>query len=525
MNADFFIILTPIIASSVLGLMVYVQNRQNLNNKVFAVLCLTIIFWATANYFSLHPVFLSNLFWIRMVMFFAVLLQFMFFLFVAIFPENKVLLPRRKFFPLIMLAVLTMAAALSKFLYHGVEEKNGEIIPLPGPLMPLFAFTVFLFWGLSAHFIIKKYRRAKDIESIQWRYIFYGFAVTFFLLISSQFLAVIIFRETGLVKFGPIFTLPFIISSAYTIVKHRLFNVKIIAAELFTAGIFYLLLVRIFFSTGIGDFFFNAVILVVMGMLAILLLRAVIKEIAMAEDLRKTNLEIEKLSKAKTEFLSIASHQLRTPLSAIKGYVSLVLEGIYGNLNDRIKEVLNRVYKSNERLIKLINDLLNISRIESGKIELNHENLQIEDIISDIIKELKIEAERKNLYLRWNNPEITLPKIRADKEKTREVIFNIIDNAIKYTEKGGVEINCEVRDAILILKIEDSGCGMSQNELSGIFKSFSRGETGTKIWTEGTGLGLYVAKKFIEVQGGKVWAESEGEGEGSTFYIELPITI
>jgi len=231
----------------------------------------------------------------------------------------------------------------------------------------------------------------------------------------------------------------------------------------------------------------------------------------------------EELNREKSEFISIASHQLRTPLTAIKGYVSLVLEGMYGALNDETRKVLDRVYKSNERLIELINHLLNISRIDAGKLELNLQESQLEDIILDIVQELDIESKKKNLYLKWSAPGIPLPRIRLDQEKVREVIFNIVDNAIKYTSNGGIEISCEITNSRIKLKIKDTGAGMSHEEISGIFKSFSRGKTGTKIWTEGTGLGLYVAKKFIEMHRGRIWAESEGANKGSTFYIELPI--
>lgn len=530
MNFDFFIIITPILASFILGLTVYSRNRRNLSNKIFGVLSLAIILWAAANYFSLHPVFLSGLFWIRMVMFFAVFLQFMFFLFVLIFPENKVLMKKNVFALLVFITMSTMAIAFTKFLYPIMEERNGEAIPVPGPMMPLFAFTIFLFWGLAAFFTFKKYFQSKGSERVHWQYILLGFIVMFLFLIGSQFIAVVVFQKTDLIKFGPIFTLPFIISSAYAIIKYRLFDIKIIAAKLFTAGILFFLLAKTFLSAGISEFIFNSVILVIMGVLSISLLRAVLKEISdrekiqnLAKDLKKTNIEIAKLSKSKTEFLSIASHQLRTPLTAIKGYISLILEGTYGKLNSKTAEVLDRVYKSNERLIGLINNLLNISRIESGKIKLNPENLKIEDVILDIIKELEIEAKERNLYLSWDSPQTPSPQIYADKEKIREVIFNIIDNAIKYTKKGGIKISRKVIDNYLWLEITDTGAGMTQEEISGIFKSFSRGETGKKIWTDGSGLGLYVAKKFVEMQGGKIWAESQGRGKGSTFNIELPI--
>ena len=241
------------------------------------------------------------------------------------------------------------------------------------------------------------------------------------------------------------------------------------------------------------------------------------------KELKEAYEKLKNLDRAKSEFISITSHQLRTPLAAIKGYISMFLEGTYGKLSEKIKEPMENVYKSNERLIKLVNDLLNVSRIETGKIKLELQKTSIEDVISNIINELKIEAEKKNIYLKWQEPKKPLPEILVDRDKIRQVILNLIDNAIRYTNKGGIRIIYQTANKKCQIIIADTGEGMTREEILHLFESFSRGGAGTQFYSEGAGLGLYVAKKFVEMHKGKIWVESPGKGKGSTFYIELPI--
>lgn len=240
-------------------------------------------------------------------------------------------------------------------------------------------------------------------------------------------------------------------------------------------------------------------------------------------ELKEAYEELKRLDKAKSEFVSIASHQLRTPLTAIKGYISMILEKTYGRLSDEIKKPLQNISASNERLIKLVNDLLNVSRIEAGKMEINPEKSSLEKIIGSAIDELKNTAKEKNIYLKFESPKTPLPKVSVDKEKIRQVIINVIDNAIRYTEKGGIMVKLEKMDDKLQIIVSDTGAGLTKYELEKMFESFSRGAAGTRFYTEGAGLGLYVAKKFVEMHDGKVRAESKGKGKGSAFYIELPI--
>ena len=241
------------------------------------------------------------------------------------------------------------------------------------------------------------------------------------------------------------------------------------------------------------------------------------------KELQEAYEELKVLDKAKSEFISMASHQLRTPLSAIKGYISMLIEGSYGKLSEKVKEKMENVFSSNERLIQIVNDLLNISKIELGKMELEKEKVQIEDLIQSCSEEMRIEAEKKNLAFIFKKPATLLPKIEVDSLKIRQVILNLIDNAIRYTQKGKIEIWAEKTNSQIQVIVKDTGEGLTPEEEKKIFEGFTRGGAGITHWIEGAGLGLYVAKKYLELHQGKIWVESKGKGKGSTFYFELLI--
>jgi signal transduction histidine kinase len=233
--------------------------------------------------------------------------------------------------------------------------------------------------------------------------------------------------------------------------------------------------------------------------------------------------ELEKLDKAKSEFISIASHQLRTPLTAIKGYLSMLLEGIYGKVSQKMKEPIQNVYQSNERLIKLVNDLLSLSRLDAGKVKFEPQLTSLEEIIKEVVRELRLPIENKGLYIRIEEAKPPLPKVIADQDHIRQAILNIIDNAIKYTEKGGITIKLLKAGNKAQIKISDTGKGITEEELDRLFQMFSRASAGNQFHAEGAGIGLYIAKKFIEMHKGRIYAESKGDNNGSIFTIELPL--
>ena len=241
--------------------------------------------------------------------------------------------------------------------------------------------------------------------------------------------------------------------------------------------------------------------------------------------LRQANLELRKLDQAKSDFISIASHQLRTPLTIIKGYISMMKEGNFGPVPAVIMKNLDKVYISNERLISLVENLLDISRIESGKQDFNWQSVQLEDLAQTVADNLKPAAKIKGLKLFFHRQKNLTPKVIADSNKVHEVMMNFTDNAIKYTEKGeiNVSLNYDDHKKMVTFCVKDTGRGLEKDVKSYLFKKFSRGKGSFRIHTEGVGLGLYVAKIIVDAHHGKVWAESEGSDKGSRFCFSLPL--
>ncbi len=319
---------------------------------------------------------------------------------------------------------------------------------------------------------------------------------------------------------------------AYAILRHHLFDIRVIATELLVFSIWIFLLVRTILADTLRERLIDGGLLALVIFFGILLIRAVLQEVRqrgeierLADSLRKANAELKKLDQLKSEFLSLASHQLRTPLSIIKGYISMIQEGSFGSVPDKAREVLRKVYFSNERMINLVNDFLNISRIESGRMQYDFESAKVEDVIENVVGEFKEAAHDKKIDLMWERPQTSLPEAMLDKEKFHQVIMNLVDNALRYTQVGFIKIMAEpdsIKSGHILISVRDSGVGMTPEEIDQTFRRFSRGEGGSRVNTGGLGLGLYLAKRIVNDHGGEIWAESKGRGQGSTFLIRLP---
>ena len=232
----------------------------------------------------------------------------------------------------------------------------------------------------------------------------------------------------------------------------------------------------------------------------------------------------EKLvDKMKTEFVSLAAHQLRTPLSVIKWTLKMFLDGDLGKLNKEQQDFLDSTYKSNEKMIALINDLLNITRIEEGRYLYNLVSADIEGLVDSIINSHREEIKKKRIKVTLRKPSKKIPKTLLDVEKIKIAIDNIFDNAIKYTLPGGeVTVYLKYDKKNIEVSIEDTGVGISEKQQGRLFTKFFRGSNVIRMETEGTGLGLFIAKNIIEAHGGKIWFKSK-EKVGTTFYFSLPI--
>lgn len=239
------------------------------------------------------------------------------------------------------------------------------------------------------------------------------------------------------------------------------------------------------------------------------------------KELKESNEKLKALDEAKDEFVSMASHQLRTPLTSIKGYISMVLEGDAGKITDIQKQMLGQAFFSSQRMVYLISDLLNVSRLKTGKFVIEPKPVYLPDVVESEITQLNEGAIAKNLTLAFVKPK-KFPTISLDEMKTRQVIMNFTDNALYYTPNGG-KITIELKDKgkSIEFTVKDNGIGVPKAEQHKLFAKFYRAENARKARPDGTGLGLFMAQKVIIAQGGAIIFESK-EGKGSTFGFSFP---
>lgn len=232
------------------------------------------------------------------------------------------------------------------------------------------------------------------------------------------------------------------------------------------------------------------------------------------------------MDKLKDEFLSLASHELRTPMTAIKSYLWMVLQGEGGKITEKQASYLNKAYNSTSHLIVLVNDMLDVSRIESGRVTLNLSPTKLDQLVDDAVAEITPRATELEIEIVVIPFPSLLPSVLGDFDKIKEVLINLIGNSLKFTpKKGKITIGMEQNDGMVETSVTDTGVGIKKEDIPKLFQKFSMvgGSEEKVLNSQGTGLGLYICKSIIEFHGGKIWAKSDGIGKGASFTFSLKI--
>lgn len=239
------------------------------------------------------------------------------------------------------------------------------------------------------------------------------------------------------------------------------------------------------------------------------------------KDLRKANRHLRQLDKLKDEFVFIATHELRNPVTAIKGYLSMLEEGTLGKIPPKLKDAIDQINISNQQLVNLVNDLLQIARSEAHTLKVEVQPIDLCPIVDEIIVSVKPLADQKKLTLNHSCPSKNGIKVQADPNRVKEVIGNLVGNAIKYSDKGAINITHALEGNLVVTHVADQGVGISDKAQKHIFTRFFRAEEEVIKGTPGTGLGLFIVKQLVEKMQGKIWFTSK-LGQGSTFSFSLP---
>ncbi len=240
----------------------------------------------------------------------------------------------------------------------------------------------------------------------------------------------------------------------------------------------------------------------------------------LATELAGANARLERLDKMKSEFVSIASHQLRSPLTSIRGYVSMILEGTYGDIGDKPREILSHVDDSARLMALSIDDFLNVSRIEAGNMSYEMTDVDLREIVNDIASDMQPISAERGIPLLVKVQFQDAAMVKLDVGKTRQIIQNLVDNAFKYTKGAGtIEIILRKDQAAkkVYVDVKDQGIGLSVESIANLFEKFERAENASTVTVSGSGLGLYIARTMARAMGADITVTSPGEGQGSTF--------
>ena len=332
-----------------------------------------------------------------------------------------------------------------------------------------------------------------------------------------------------------LFTVPILfIVTIFQVIDYNNRNSKALATEavLFAIG---MLLLSLLFLRDMTDVAIIAtvsfVMLLLLGLLFVNFIRHELHQEheieKLLEGLSRANRALSSMDKQKSEFVSIASHQLRSPLTAIRGYASMLLEGSFSSFPAKARKPLEHIEESARMMAMSIEDYLNVSRIESGNMKYDLEDFNLPEIASNICDDLRAEATKKGLLLLYKSDIDHQGIVHADKGKVQQIIHNLINNSLKYTPKGTITVyvHDDSKKQLIHVEVIDTGIGMDEETQNAIFQKFQRSKNAHTVNVHGTGLGLFVAKKMANDMGGDVTAYSDGEGKGSHFILHLPLKL
>jgi signal transduction histidine kinase len=522
------------VASLLYGMIVYSKNRTHPVNKTFFWFALTVGMWA----FSM-AVFRSQvdsqalLYGAQFLYLSAALIAVSFAAFARAYMDPQHLTKRFLIGVSVpALFVIGMILAPQVFIYAVTKSDTSEHIIYFHELPHLLFFAYIVGYGVLSNLAMFAQSLQVSREERN-RLLFIVISTSIPLMVSVvtnlwlPLIGVFTYNWVGQVSLFAMLTV-----MTYGMFRHHIFDAKVIATEFLMFVLWSFSIARVVLSETLGAMLFNVVALVVVSTVGLLLVRSVYREVEsreeierLAKNLTKANDQLRELDRQKSEFLSIAAHQLRTPLTAIKGYASLILEGSFGAVSQELKAPLETIFVSSTRMVETVADFLNVSKIEQGKMEYRMQRASLSELVQHVVRELEVTMKGKGLTLTYTDETTGGCMVTMDAGKVEHVISNIIDNSIKYTPQGSISVTLTADSGARVARvtIHDTGAGIPKEALGTLFDKFVRARNAKDINVTGSGLGLYVAREMMKAHGGTVTADSEGEGKGSTFVITLPL--
>lgn len=551
---------------AVLEILIIIKNSEQKNLLHFQLLIFSIIVWLSTNF--LVGQFQDNvttLFILRGTYASGLLVFTELLLFAFTYPE-KILIKKDISLYIIYLITAIMAYfALSNHLIAGYYFRGETIIPIYSGIFWFYvAFAIVSVTGVIYGFI-SQYRISDQLTREKIKYLTIGLSMSVIFITIGDLVIPLIAGSSSTVVYSPLGTIFFIYLAFYAISKYQLFDNKIVITEVWAFLLILISIIQLVIKFSVVNLFVLISVLVAAWFLVRSVSSGLEKNIALKSANRQLSRDkkaLMKLDDAKTEFVSMASHELLTPISAIEGYLSMILdEKVVRVKNKKVLDYLENIYGSAKRVALLVTDLLNVSRIEERRLKVTRGEFEVRKLVEGIAAELEIRASHNNIQFNEDFDGIQDIKTYCDEDNIAEILINILTNAIKYNRPGGdVQINCSqwttekvqtsfnemqgkikistrntlqkfvdgqsrklLGDKQIVIEVKDDGIGLSAEDMEQLFQKFSRVGAWQRQNVQGTGLGLYISQALAGMNHGRIWAQSDGHGKGSSFYISLPM--
>lgn len=533
-NLDLLSVGIMVITTCVLGFAVYFNNRQSLTHKIFLLLTLDFAIWGILNYFAYQ---FSDpnigLWFIRGVLFFATFQALLIYELFRIFPNPNYNFSKTHNRILIPIVIVVACLTLTPFVFSGFSNTIiiGKVTGvIKGPAWPLFALTaVVLVLGAFLH-LIKKLFYSHKSDRTPLLIILIGFIITFSLIITLNLFLPILFNNTLYIPLSSLFLFPFIACTSYAILRHGLFKLKVTETMSLIIILLIITFVQVVFSKSTIEVIFRSSVFFIVLFLSILLLKIVIREIQQRKEIQDLAIKLEdsnqkliELDALKTEFVSLATHHISTPLTAIHGYISLLKEGDFEKNSKEEKDVFVTLLRLTDSMSALTKDFIETSHLDKDNSDYIFSNLNPKDLLQEIVDEFSPRMEKKGLHLVFSLNDSSDTFIKGDWEKLKKAISNILNNSLKYTTDGTIEITLTTLDKKYLITISDTGKRNLPTISPRLVEKFSTRSDQSEANIIGNNLSIYVAKQVIEAHKGRFWIETKEKSEKTAFIVEFVI--
>ena len=506
-----------------LCLFVYIKNK-NLESKLLLGIAITFSVWLTLNLIlwtnvdSRILMFVWTLFGVVNPMLFILCLYFMY----VYVTKNDINYNTKIIWVLLAIPSVLLSSFVLNFNMITCEVQELSLYSNYVFIIEL-ALTIWL-----VVFSLYKLRISKGNVKKQIAVMFSG--MVFFLV--SFFTSVFVASYLGQKGVSYAFTLEqygffgmtiFMAFLAYLIVKFKAFHIKLLWAQALVWALVILIGSQFAFVRNNTNKILTAVTLVISTILGLMLVRGVKREIAQREEIESLATNLEKANEGQSNLLHFITHQVKGYFTKSRNVFAELSTGDYGKLPEPVEIMVKEGFRSTTEGVDLVHNMLNAANIERGTMKYNKEDVDLKESLLDVIKQKKISIEEKGLKLITNIGEGNLV-ISGDPLQIKEVMKNLIENSIRYTLKGSVEVGLELKGNKILFNVKDTGVGVSAEDMPKLFKKGGHGSESTKVNPESTGYGLYIVKEIVEKHDGRVWVESEGKGKGSTFFVEFPLS-